>query len=64
MLSLIQTGASRELADFTGDGKVDFSDFIKFAGEFGGTNPRYDLDGSGGKIDFADFLAFARAFGK
>lgn len=54
--------------DFDGSGKVDFPDFIQFAGAFGkeatGNNVVFDLNGSGGSIDFQDFLVFAASFGK
>ena len=56
-------------ADFTEDGKVDFTDFLAFARAFGkapgdeGYDARMDLNSSGGPIDFNDFLAFVRAFG-
>ena len=56
-------------ADFTGDGKVGFQDFLAFANAFGkapgqdGYDARMDLDSSGGAIDFNDFIAFANAFG-
>lgn len=55
--------------DFNGDGSVDFTDFINFAGVFGaqeGTSkydPSFDLDSSG-DVGFTDFLIFAQAFGK
>ena len=55
--------------DFNGDGRVDFSDFLLFAGQFGvsqgdaGYDARYDLDGNG-MIGFGDFLIFVNAFGK
>ena len=54
--------------DFDGDGEVDFSDFVKFAAQFGlnrrdvGYEARYDLDGNG-SVGFSDFLIFAGAFG-
>ena len=67
------SGLAREpeekTADFTGDGRVDFADFLLFAQGFGkrlgdaGFDVRLDLDGSGG-VDFADFLLFAQAFGR
>ena len=56
-------------ADFTQDGKVDFSDFLEFVKAFGkapgdeGYDARMDLDSSGGAIDFRDFLKFVEAFG-
>ncbi len=59
------TGTS---ADFNGDGKVDFSDFLAFAGSFGSNRGdvryevRFDLDGDG-SVAFSDFLIFAGAFG-
>ena len=56
-------------ADFTGDGAVDFSDFLTFASGFGKSSsdpdfdPRLDLDGNG-RVDFSDFLTFASQFGR
>ncbi len=56
-------------ADFSGDGRVDFADFLLFVQPFGlsrgdeGYDARYDLDGDG-SIGFGDFLIFANAFGK
>ena len=55
--------------DFDGDGTVGFSDFLKFAAQFGLNqsdveyDARFDLDGDGA-IGFGDFLIFAIAFGK
>ena len=55
--------------DFNGDGSVDFTDFIAFAGAFGsqeGTSTysaTFDLDESG-DVGFTDFLIFAQAFGQ
>ena len=54
--------------DFSGDGRVDFADFLLFVQRFGlnrsdeGYDARYDLD-SDGTIGFGDFLIFASAFG-
>ena len=56
-------------SDFDGSGRVDFSDFLEFAGAFGkiagqeGFDTKFDLDGSS-SIDFGDFLIFASNFGK
>lgn len=56
-------------ADFNADGRVDFEDFLAFAGVFGSHpgdsdwDPRFDLDGSG-RVDFEDFLRFAASFGR
>ena len=55
--------------DFNGDGRVDLSDFLLFASQFGLSrgdeqyDAKYDLDGDG-MIGFADFLIFGRSFGK
>ena len=56
-------------ADFDGDGKVGFSDFVSFAGKFGTSRgdgryeAKYDLDGDG-QVGFTDFVAFAGFFGQ
>lgn len=58
-----------EIADFDGSGRVDFPDFLVFAGGFGksttdeGYDSRLDFSGNG-TIDFPDFLVFAQTFGK
>ncbi len=55
--------------DFDDNGTVDFTDFVRFATEFGfshgdaGYDARYDLDGDG-TVGFSDFLIFAKAFGQ
>ncbi|MGA1199031.1 MAG: hypothetical protein ACO36I_21260, partial [Candidatus Latescibacterota bacterium] len=49
--------------DFSGDGTIDFSDFITFASAFGqkstdsGFNPRIDLNDDG-SVNFPDFIIF------
>lgn len=48
--------------DFDSTGKVDFGDFILFAGAFGTKEARFDLN-QNGTVDFQDFLIFAGAFG-
>ena len=56
-------------ADFDGDGKVGFSDFVSFAGKFGTSRgdgryeAKYDLNGDG-QVGFQDFVAFAGFFGQ
>ena len=55
--------------DFNSDGRVDLSDFLLFASQFGLSrgdeqyDAKYDLDGDG-VIGFGDFLIFGRSFGK
>ena len=62
-------GTVAKTPDFNGNGKVDFPDFLLFAGAFGKNqnsadfDARLDLDDSG-DIGFSDFLQFAQAFGK
>jgi len=68
-LARTETATDVSSADFTGDGKVDFSDFLLFAQHFGQSSSlpqfeaKYDLD-SDGRIDFDDFVIFAQAFGR
>ncbi len=56
-------------SDFDGDGMVNFSDFLAFAGQFGAHQgdgryeAKYDLN-SDGAIGFGDFLLFSSSFGK
>ena len=56
-------------ADFDGDGRVGFADFVQFAVQFGlrqgdaRYDARFDLD-EDGTIGFGDFVIFANAFGK
>ncbi|MCC6676649.1 MAG: hypothetical protein IT436_05850 [Phycisphaerales bacterium] len=44
-------------ADFTGDGLVDFADYLEFLNLFDAQDPRADLTGDG-VVDFPDYLAF------
>ena len=66
--SAAHTRATDLVADFTGDGRVDFADFIAFAEGFGRAhadakyNARLDLNGDG-PMDFTDFLLFVSHFG-
>ena len=56
-------------ADFNSDGRVDFSDFIAFAQNFGRSDgdanydAKFDLTGDD-SVDFSDFIAFAQQFGQ
>ena len=62
-LSLVNEAPDLEAVDFTGDGRVDFSDFLSFARGFGENDPAFDIDGDG-QTAFSDFIAFARGYGK
>ena len=72
-VTLNNTSVTLQLAaltpDFNGDGRVDLSDFLLFASQFGLSrgdeqyDAKYDLDGDG-TIGFGDFLIFGRSFGK
>ena len=42
---------------------TDLADFFLLAEAFGGSDPRFDLDGDGA-VDFSDFLLFAEHFGQ
>ncbi|MDP6042544.1 MAG: cohesin domain-containing protein [Candidatus Latescibacteria bacterium] len=72
--STIQNGtitvvAQIHMSDFSGDGQINFQDFILFAQHMGGIkgdtryNARFDLNAND-RIDFSDFIQFAQAFGK
>lgn len=67
-LSTVTIPSTEPSPDFSGDGKVDFTDFLEFAGEFGnkgsepGFDTKFDLD-QDNEIGFGDFLIFAQAFG-
>lgn len=61
VLPLIRTTPTLDKVDFTGDGKLDFADFIDFARAYGSNDPKFDIDGDG-KVGFSDFLTFADAF--
>ena len=50
------------VGDFDGNNAVDFTDFFKFADNFGSAEPLYDLDNSG-LVDLDDFFEFADNFG-
>ena len=63
------TRASDPVGDVNLDGRVNFADFVGFAGGFGkkpdeeGYDPRADLNGDG-EINFQDFVIFAGHFGE
>jgi uncharacterized protein (DUF1501 family) len=60
-LPLLQFTPSIDKVDFTGDGQLDFGDFLEFVQAFGSTKTKYDIDGDG-SVGFGDFLAFASAY--
>ncbi|MDA0709332.1 MAG: M20/M25/M40 family metallo-hydrolase [bacterium] len=63
--SLLQfSGFPGRSADFDGDGRVGFADFLLFARAFQAQEAagRFDLDRDG-RVGFGDFLVFASAFG-
>ncbi|MCC6675673.1 MAG: hypothetical protein IT436_00890 [Phycisphaerales bacterium] len=51
------TGLHACRADFTGDGVVDFADYLDFLNLYDSLDPRADLSGDG-VVDFADYLEF------
>ena len=63
----LQISAETSLVgDFSGDGRVDFSDFFIFADQFGKdveVGSTFDLNPDG-RVDFSDFFVFADQFGK
>ena len=66
LAALLQfSGFPGKTADFDGDGRVAFTDFLLFAQAFGADmfDARFDLDRDGA-VAFGDFLAFAGAFEK
>lgn len=67
---LLLKASTSMTADFNGDGRVDFEDFLHFAQAYGtwvGENATieaaFDLD-LDGAVGFGDFLMFVRAYGK
>ena len=56
-------------ADFDGDGRIAFEDFLIFTSAFGtqagqaNFNPKFDLDGDG-VVGFSDFIIFIGVYGK
>lgn len=60
-LPLIRITPTLDKVDFTGDGKVDFNDFVDFAKAYNSNDSKFDIDGDG-TVGFSDFLSFAQAF--
>ena len=70
LASFTLTGVAADYpADFDGNGRVEFSDFVLFAQNFGkkvgdeAYDARYDLDGDD-RVNFQDFVVFASSFGQ
>jgi hypothetical protein len=61
MLLYLPTATFAQSADFDGDGKVDFVDFLRFAAAFGTTETQYDLNGNG-RVDLHDFIVLANQY--
>ncbi len=61
-ISTIICNGGECVADFTGDGSLDFFDIAAFLTAFGGQDPSADLTGDG-SFDFFDIAAFLSAFG-
>ncbi len=64
-----QTNLDPAQADFDGNGKVEFPDFLAFVEVFGKTSSDSEFDGrmdfdSNGEVEFQDFLAFVSVFGQ
>lgn len=63
------TRVNNFMADFSGDGRIDFDDFFLFSDFFGrdigekDERERFDFNGDG-KIFWEDFFSFADAFGR
>lgn len=49
------------LADWNGDGVVDFNDFLGYLNDYNSQSPRADLNGDGA-VDFNDLLEFLNAY--
>jgi len=49
------------LADYTGDGQVDFGDYLQFLNFYDAQDPRADLNGDG-QVDFTDYLMFLNLY--
>ena len=56
------TAIAEVTPDFDGDGKVGLLDFFRWVEAFGGTDPRFDLNGNG-TVDFGDFFILADHIG-
>ncbi|MCC6677937.1 MAG: hypothetical protein IT436_12405 [Phycisphaerales bacterium] len=59
--TLIADGAADCLADFNGDGFVDFADYLEFLNLYDSQDPAADLNGDG-FIDFIDYLEFLNLY--
>lgn len=57
----ILTGWSSCMADFTGDGRADFSDYLTFLNLYDSLDPLADLNADG-EVDFGDYLMFLNLY--
>lgn len=66
IIAIIDTTGSSQIlsqADHSGNGIIDFPDFIAFAQAFGTGDARFDFN-QDGIVNFPDFITFAQIFGK
>ena len=62
MIPTLMRAQSTVDIDFTGDGVINFFDFVEFVVGFGNSDLTVDLDGNG-DVNFLDFVVFAIEFG-
>jgi len=61
----VEAGSSGLAADFNGDGKTDFADFLLLSTNFAAKGDRSQGDATGdGFVNFADFLLLSTEFGQ
>lgn len=60
-LPFVLVGWSGCMADFTGDGRADFADYLQFLNYYDSADPRADLNADG-YVDFADYLVFLNLY--
>jgi len=60
-LPFILIGWSSCMADLTGDGRVDFTDYLEFLNLYDSGDPAADLNADG-YVDFADYLVFLNLY--
>ena len=60
---VVFTATARATPDFDLDSSVGPDDYLLFVDAFGGSDPVFDLDGSG-TVDLTDFFLFAESYGQ